>query len=127
MNTLTIKVYVSRLVANLAAALLKSLVKFMKMEGEHGRLIKPIIYAFENISAKRSAAFAGPKIPEMTRQVGRDGVYGPRHVHRFRCVTIKAVGGSRDQINNVINPIKYHHECQQCGRIPRGIGSEARV
>lgn len=58
-----------RLAANLAAALLKSLVKFMKMEGEHGRLIKLIIYAFENISAERSAAFAGPKIPEMTRQV----------------------------------------------------------
>lgn len=47
----------------------------MKMEGEHGRLIKLIIYAFENISAERSAAFAGPKIPEMTRQAGRDEVY----------------------------------------------------
>lgn len=53
--------------------------------------------------------------------------HGSRRVHRFRCVTIKAVGGSCDQINDVINPIKYHRGYQQCGRIPRGIGSEASV
>lgn len=30
------------------------------------------------------------------------------------------MGGARDQINDVINPIKYHSEEQQCGRISPG-------
>jgi hypothetical protein len=60
--------FISRLVADLRATLLKSLVKLTKMEGEHGRPIKPIIYAFENISTEIRGC-SGPKIPEMTAQV----------------------------------------------------------
>lgn len=111
-----------------------SLVKLTKMEGEHGRPIKPIIYVFRNILEPEIRGFSvGIENSGMTRQVDLRRIYAspspspPPNVHRFRCVTIKAVGGSRDQINDVINSIKYHRGRQQCGRIPRGIGSEASV
>lgn len=51
----------------------------------------------------------------MTGQVGHMCVYwsgsGGQHP-MIRCVTIKAVGGS-DQINDIINPIKYHQQYEQ--------------
>lgn len=53
----------------------------------------------------------------MTGQVGHDG-----DIPKIRCVTIKAVGGS-DQINDIINPIKYHRDIQQYEQIPQGIGA----
>lgn len=94
------------------------------MEGEHtNRPIKRIIYAHSRVSqAEIRGSLPGRKFLGMTVQVkcsahcmGRGQVST-----QFRCVTIKAVGGSRDQINDVINSIKYHCGCQQCGRIPPG-------
>lgn len=67
---------------DLGATLLKSLVKFTKVEGEHSKHIKPIIYAFESISAEIRGLFAGPKILEMTAQAGRDGM----------CVYVRGMG-----------------------------------
>lgn len=124
-------IYISRLAVDLDSTLLKSLVKFTKVEGEYGKPIKLIIYAFKNISTE----IRGLRRPENSQDDSasrqKRGVlyarHGSRRVHRFRCVTIKAVGGSCDQINDVINLIKYHRGYQQCGRIPRGIGSEANV
>lgn len=69
---------------DLGATLLKSLVKFTKVEGEQGKPIKPIIYAFESISAEIRGRISavGPKIPEMTAQAGRDGVCCARGMGR---------------------------------------------